>query len=181
MAGRPKTLSFEQREENRKLANKNYRKNHREKYNTVVNKYHAANREKVRAQQNERYRIRTAEKKSPFYVQPPCIQVPESTKESLSRMAELIQIGCVEKKTKGSNYLEVTGKSAYRKIMKQIGFSEEADLWISRSWMDIPMKILGWKDIRKNKIDFKKMIVYGHLLWFQKLPKDSVKSIVGYM
>ena len=64
--------------------------------------------------------------------------------------------------------------------MNTIGYYDVEDFWISRSWRDIPMKILGWKDIKRCKIYFNKMIAYGVLIK-KGIPKDVVLKIIEYM
>ena len=107
--------------------------------------------------------------------------------KSLERMAELIPIGCKQKKTKGDNYLQVTRKDTHILIMETIGFPfiDEEDNWtnwISRSDVGKAMKLvnlkLGWKDILKNEIDFDRMIVYGKLKWIYKKDEEEIQKIL---
>ena len=171
--GRPRVLTDEQRKENMKASIAKYRRENREKYNAVVRTYSQNNREKIRRQQRERYRQLTAHKKSPFYVPPDITSPNEDQQAALTRMSELIRQFCTEKKSKGSNYLQITHKPVYREIMEGIGFTDEKDVWISRSWMEMPLKILGWKDIHKLSPDKigeikKKMIDYGKEKWMSE-------------
>ncbi len=111
------------------------------------------------------------------------IKFPECI-PTLERMAELIMIGCEEKKTRGGNYLKITGKDSHRNIMRTIGFTEEKDLWISRDYISIAMKLveieLGWKDVLKHEIDIDKMIIYGKLKWIHNVEPHIVNSLVRH-
>lgn len=181
MAGRPKVLTEEQIIKNRQLAQQAYRKNNKEKYNKIINTYNLKNREKIREQQNIRYRKKAELKKSPFYVKSLLNQPNEEQKKTLYRIAELISIGCIEKKSKGTNYYAITSKNVIMEILKNIGFTDEKDFWISRDWGHIPMKILKWNDINKFKINKKKMITYGYLVWILGLNKEISKKFVNLL
>jgi hypothetical protein len=106
----------------------------------------------------------------------------QSCRISLEKMAELIPIGCKEKKSKGDNYLSITRKDTHILIMETIGFDTD-ESWISRSHVGMAMKLvnleLGWKDIIKNSIDFDRMIVYGKLKWKYKLDDEEIQRILN--
>ena len=140
MAGRPKVLTDEQVKANLKASQKNYKIVHKEKYNAIIRKYNANNREKIRKQQNDRYEKRNAHKKCPFYNGEDNPPLTEEQKQVLRRMAELMKVGCEGKKSFGENYGQVCGKIAVRKIMQDIGFTEVEDWWISRAWAKMPLK-----------------------------------------
>jgi hypothetical protein len=100
-------------------------------------------------------------------------------------MAELLKVGCTEKKSKGSNYLSITGKLAHPTIFEMIyGKSQKYDFqdrWISRNWNKIALKMNGWNDISKRDIYLNKMITYGILVYVQGLPKNIVPIILSYL
>ena len=182
MAGRPRILTDEQRKANYKAYQKLYAQHNKEKINAIAIKYCENNRQNIRDKQNARNRIRALETKElkadPFYL--PELEGPsEREKNQLRRMAELIKIGCIEKKTKGSNYMYLTAKPNHMRIMKTIGFDEHNN-WISRSWCCMAIKIVGWNDIMK-RCYYKKMIVYGYLKWMLGLNKDIIKLILEYL
>ena len=181
MAGRPKILTNEQVRKNLKLAQQNWRKNNRVKYNNMINTYNAKNRSKINQQQNARYKKKTLYKKDPFFTSDPLNTPSKREQISISRMAELIKVGCSEKKTKGSNYYVVSSKKNHSDIMKNIGFTHMEDVWISNSWRDMSMKLTGWSDIKKRNINYNKMVIYGRLTWVIGLDKNIVNIILSYL
>jgi hypothetical protein len=104
----------------------------------------------------------------------------EHLKLILYRMSRLIKIGCIEKKTDGNNYITITRKMCFGFIMKLIGFTNEKDTWISRDWLNIPMRILKWKDIKRNKIHLDKMILFGVLSFKLNIPSCIATIIMDY-
>jgi len=105
----------------------------------------------------------------------------EKHKTALNRMATLIKIGCIEKKSKGTNHHMMTDKKNFRHIMETIGYTENCDVWISRDWINIPMRILKWKDIRRKYIDFDRMISIGVLHLKLNMPHPLCQIIYDYV
>ncbi len=182
MAGRPRIFTDEQRKEKYKAYQKLYARHNREKLNAIALKYCENNRQNIRDRQNARNRVRALEtkeiKSDPFYL--PELEGPdEKEKNQIRRMAELIKIGCIEKKTKGSNYMYLTSKPSHKRIMETIGF-DDYNTWISRNWVSMAIKIVGWNDITK-RCYYKKMILYGYLKWMLGLNTDIIKLILEYL
>tara|TARA_R110000868_G_scaffold65714_2_gene196215 strand:- start:1563 stop:2144 length:582 start_codon:yes stop_codon:yes gene_type:complete len=164
----------------------------KEKQSANHKKWRDANRDKSRAIQR-RYDKRVADRKkeiknNPFNDMDEVFRKSDTSvkhERSLRRMAELLKVGCTEKKSKGSNCLSITGKLAHTTIFEMIyGKSPKYDYqdrWISRSWSRIALKINGWNDISKRQIYLDKMITYGILVYVQELPKDIVNIILSYL
>lgn len=180
MRGRPKTLTYEQREENRLNAMRRYQKVNKEKFDNAIKNYRTKNREQINNKQRERYKKANEHKKDPFYNGEDNPIISERKRAILIRIADMMRVGCVEKKSKGFNYLAITGKKSINYMMNVIGYTDVEDFWISRSWSNIPMKILGWKDIKKCRVNFNKMIAYGVLIK-KGISKDIVLKIIEYM
>jgi hypothetical protein len=116
-----------------------------------------------------------------FKVSSGLIEPDEKEKENIIRMAELIKVGCKEKKSGGNNWYEVASKNEYISLMKLIGFTHHRITWISRSHIYMPMKYLGWKDIYKKNINRYKMIAYGNLKWILQMNVDLINIILEYI
>jgi hypothetical protein len=183
--GRPKTLTYEQREINRKRASANYKKNNREKYNKQMRNYNLVNKEKLKKKASDKLITNRKIKDDPFYNNDNPL-ITDRQKQSLTRMSELVSIFCKQKKTKGYNYQVITFKRKHMEIMINCGFDDIEDIWVSNSWHKIPMLILGWNDILKlneNKLcdTTYKMSLYGYLRWKINIPKGICKIIIDYI
>jgi len=75
----------------------------------------------------------------------------------------------------------MTDKKNFRHIMETIGYTENCDVWISRDWINIPMRILKWKDIRRKYIDFDRMISIGVLHLKLNMPHPLCQIIYDYV
>ena len=181
--GRPKILTDEQRTENRKNYQKQYSRDNRTRLNTVINNYNAQHRQTINDQQNERYRKKALlikeQKADPFYIRN--YEMDDIQKNGLKKMAELVKIGCSEKKTKGVNYLYVTAKRCHIRMMNDIGFLKYPECWISSSCSHIAMKIIGWKDIKLKRIYYDKMVMYGILKWKLGIITPITNIILSYL
>ena len=163
--GRPKKLTFEQREINRKASAAKYKKVNRLKYNKQTNEYNARNREKIRERANKKNAAARLITNDPFYNgdnQP----ITDKQKQSLIRVSEIIFIFCKEKKTKGFNYLTISNKL------------------VTNSWHRIPMILIGWKDIKKiNENKMQKILLlmssFEYLLELG-ISKDICSIIYSY-
>jgi hypothetical protein len=183
--GRPKTLTYEQREINRKRSASDYKKNNKDSYNKKMREYNLRNREKIRATANAKTAAKRLIRNDPFY-NGDNLPINDRQKKSLTRMSELISICCKEKKSKGSNYQQIINKNNHRNIMTSFGFTDEYDIWVSNSWRHIPLLILGWNDIKtlndkKIKHTTRIMIIYGCLRWELNIPKVICKIIADYI
>jgi len=139
----------------------NKRKENKEAYNTYMRKWKQKKRDDI---YKDLYDIPS-----------------EDQKTALHRMAKLIKVGCVEKKSKGQNFIFVSYKKYHRYIMETIGFTDEKDVWISRSWARIPLKILKWKDIKCRDINYQYMITYGVLHFMLNIPDPLVHIVLKYI
>lgn len=142
----------------------NRRKNHKEEYNKYMREY------------KQRKRKEATDIFKPIRDQ----LLFDDYKISLNRMATLIKIGCVEKKSKGRNYIGVSHKKNHKFIMSMIGFNEQKDIWVSSSWVQIPMHILKWNDIKLHKINYHRMVIYGVLNFILDMPKQLALIVLEY-
>jgi len=170
--GRKKTLSDEQRNENKKKSIIQYRTKHKENYNDYMNEY--MKKKNKQKKEEEKKKLET----NPYSIIPE--RFPES-KEIMRKVSELIKIGCSEKSTKGTNYHKITAKNCVMDMMMLIGFKYAKDVWVSRSYYKIPMYALGWLDVKKNSIYFDKMVIYGRLKWILKLDDERITNIMGQL
>ena len=91
MAGRPKVLTAEQRLLNRRLSNRRYQENNRDKIRKLV----SVNNNKYKNRRlNEKIK-----RKDPFYNGENNRPLNEDQKTTIKRMSELLKVGCIEKKT----------------------------------------------------------------------------------
>ena len=108
--------------------------------------------------------------------------IPDANdKKNILRMAELMKIGCKEKKSKGNNWKSVSTKEKHIKLMKDIGFVSYTDTWISCGHTHMALEVLGWKDVRKNSINRNKMVAYGYLKWIMRMNPDLVNLIIKFL
>ena len=119
--------------------------------------------------------------KDPFQVANEHLAPEEHEKRNIHRMAELILVGCKEKKSYGSNWKKIATKEKHIQLMKDIGFTHYKDTWISRSHTYMAMRILGWNDVKNKSINLYKMVIYGHLKWIVGMNTDLIKLILEYL
>ena len=183
MAGRPKKLTEDQVKENRQTYQKKFKSENIAHLKQYTKKYQLENRLKLNTYQNSRNKSIAEKllqiKNDPFYS--PGNTVDECEKTQLRRMAELLKVGCSHKKIKGSNYKMLTCKDMHIKMMAKIGFVDVWDIWISRSFADMAMKINKWKDIYSRKIYYDKMVAYGYLKWKIGMITPIVDIILSYI
>jgi len=174
-AGRPRTRKkaiTEQELLDERKRNVQYVLNRRKKHKETYNKYMREYKQKKRKRKEATDIYRKMEHRTE----------PEFSqhKLALNRMATLIKIGCIEKKSKGRNYIGVSHKKNHKFIMRMIGFTEQKDIWVSRNWVQIPMMILKWNDIKLHKINYHRMIIYGVLDFILNMPEQLALIVLEY-
>lgn len=187
--GRPRIYTDAERKQRNSQSVMKSRKSHRDQYNKTCKNWNQRNRAVVNARQNARNkRIREEKKlsktKDIFKALETKNQTPEEldiVKQKYYMMADIIKFGCTQKKTRGDNYKNNFHEARQEKFMEHIFGKGENQKYIIRKSYEIPLEILGWRDVIKHKIYYGKMVAYGVLVYKLNIPKELVKIIIGYI
>ena len=187
--GRPRIYTDAERKQRNSKSVMKSRKTHRTQYNKTCRDWNQRNRALVNARQNARNkRIREEKKLSEMKnvfnqldTENQTSKELDDEKQKYCMMADIIKFGCTQKKTRGNNYENNFYGARQEKLMQDIFGKENCEKYVIRKSYEIPLEILGWRDIIKHKIYYGKMVAYGVLVYKLGIPKELVKIIIGYI